>query len=320
MAITLTDITEIDLNGNGSFDKLMRAVRLHINDAVNNNEITQGDAGEIYTNVIPSIVQQAVQFEMQKDALTAQLEQEQIKTKMMQVQLDQEDRKLELLNIDSKLKQKQLEDASKRLKLTDLQITQQESNLLLLGKEIDTKDIQLQVEKDTAKNRVEEMEIKVASEKLQKESIELDNTIKDEKWKLDRDTITIEQQLKAQEVQFGVVREEAERAKTETLIADNERKADLHPFEMELAESKISTTDKQLEVSEEQRLLYKRQKEGFDYDQQRELTKAVISMYNVNQSASYLAENRPDVTLKGNIDHIVTQTFSKLNIEAIKPS
>jgi len=80
--ITLEDITDLTLEGEGSFDKLMRAMRLHINDAVYNNEITQSEAGAIYTGVIPTIIQESVRFEMQKNQVWYQSEVERIKYDM----------------------------------------------------------------------------------------------------------------------------------------------------------------------------------------------------------------------------------------------
>ncbi len=65
--IELSNITEGKLDGNGAFDVLMKSLRLHVTDAVQNNEITQAEAGAVYTGVIPSVIQQAVQYALSKD-------------------------------------------------------------------------------------------------------------------------------------------------------------------------------------------------------------------------------------------------------------
>jgi len=80
MAITLEDITTLQLDGTGSFDTLMQAVRLHVADAKKKNEITQEQAGNIYVNVIPGIIAEAVKYELQKDIVAQQVNQEMYKT------------------------------------------------------------------------------------------------------------------------------------------------------------------------------------------------------------------------------------------------
>jgi hypothetical protein len=55
-------VTDGSITGNGYFDKLMVSLRNHIQDAVTENEITQAEAGAIYTGVIPSMIEQAVNF------------------------------------------------------------------------------------------------------------------------------------------------------------------------------------------------------------------------------------------------------------------
>lgn len=67
MAYDFTNITTGALSGTGYFDKLMSTLRLHIADAVANNEITQEQAGQVYTGVIPGMLDQAVKFETQKE-------------------------------------------------------------------------------------------------------------------------------------------------------------------------------------------------------------------------------------------------------------
>jgi hypothetical protein len=74
MAVQLSDVTEVSLEGNGSFDAFMRVLRLHINDAIAKNEITQQEAGAVYTGVIPSMIQEAVRFELGIDLANKDLE------------------------------------------------------------------------------------------------------------------------------------------------------------------------------------------------------------------------------------------------------
>ena len=116
MMVTLNDVTELTLDGNGSFDKLMRAVRLHINDAIQKQEISQSEAGQIYVNVIPSIIQEAVRFEMQKDILNEQLSQEKLKTEIAQKDSELKDKQLDIAKKDDIIKEEELKEAKEKVK------------------------------------------------------------------------------------------------------------------------------------------------------------------------------------------------------------
>ena len=52
------------LDNGGYFGDLMSVLGAHIGDAIDNQRITQAEAGQIYTGVIPGMIQQAVQFEL----------------------------------------------------------------------------------------------------------------------------------------------------------------------------------------------------------------------------------------------------------------
>lgn len=63
-SLDFSRITDGTLNGNGYFDKAVATLRAHINDAVNNNEITQAEAGAIYTGVLPGLFKDSIMFEV----------------------------------------------------------------------------------------------------------------------------------------------------------------------------------------------------------------------------------------------------------------
>lgn len=72
--VQLSDVTEIKLDGAGTFDAFMRVVRLHVNDAITKGEVTQGEAGAIYIGVIPSLIQEAVRFELSQEAANVDIQ------------------------------------------------------------------------------------------------------------------------------------------------------------------------------------------------------------------------------------------------------
>lgn len=77
--ISIDELTVVDLEGTGVFDKLMRTVDLHINREFKSNRITGDQYARVYTEVMNSVLGQATQFVLSKDqakwaAITAQME------------------------------------------------------------------------------------------------------------------------------------------------------------------------------------------------------------------------------------------------------
>ena len=77
--VQLTDLTEVDLAGEGVFDKLMAAVDLHIQREFKGNRITGDQYAKVYTEVMSGVLGSSVQFLLAKDqahwaAITAQMQ------------------------------------------------------------------------------------------------------------------------------------------------------------------------------------------------------------------------------------------------------
>lgn len=77
--VDIEDLTTVDLEGTGVFDKLMAAVNLHINREFKNNRITGDQYAKVYTEVMTGVLGNAVQFTLQKDqakwaAITSQMQ------------------------------------------------------------------------------------------------------------------------------------------------------------------------------------------------------------------------------------------------------
>lgn len=78
-SLTLNDLTEVELEGEGAFDKLMCAVDNHISREFKNSRITGDQYAEVYTQVMTAVLGTATQFLLNKDqarwnAITAQME------------------------------------------------------------------------------------------------------------------------------------------------------------------------------------------------------------------------------------------------------
>lgn len=77
--VTLEQLTEVDLEGAGVFDKLMSAVDLHIQREFKGNRLTGDQYAAVYTEVMTGVLSQSTQFLLQKDqakwaAITAQMQ------------------------------------------------------------------------------------------------------------------------------------------------------------------------------------------------------------------------------------------------------
>lgn len=77
--IVIEDLTEVDLDGEGVFDKLMAAMGLHIQREFKGNRITGDQYAKVYTEVMTGVLGSSVQFLLAKDqahwsAITAQMQ------------------------------------------------------------------------------------------------------------------------------------------------------------------------------------------------------------------------------------------------------
>lgn len=70
--ITLNDITNGDIEGDGSFDKLMKSVSTHLHQEYNDGRIVGSDYANVYTSSLQNVLLQAMQFELTKVASGAQ--------------------------------------------------------------------------------------------------------------------------------------------------------------------------------------------------------------------------------------------------------
>ena len=77
--VTLKELTECNLEGEGVFDKLMNSVDNHIQREFKNNRISGSQYAEVYTAVMTQVLSQSTSFLLQKDqarwsAITAQMQ------------------------------------------------------------------------------------------------------------------------------------------------------------------------------------------------------------------------------------------------------
>jgi len=79
--IAVSELTQIQLNGNGVFDKLMSAVDARLAEQHSLNRLTESEYGTIYLNAMQTAMAQAIQFlistellDVQRDKILADIE------------------------------------------------------------------------------------------------------------------------------------------------------------------------------------------------------------------------------------------------------
>lgn len=78
-AISIDDVTTVNLEGDGAFDKMMASVDLHLEREFKSGRLTTAQYAEVYTAIAQSVLANATQFALNKDqqkwaAITAQMQ------------------------------------------------------------------------------------------------------------------------------------------------------------------------------------------------------------------------------------------------------
>jgi hypothetical protein len=113
-SITLENITDGSLEGNGSFDKLMKAVTSHLQQEYDNGRIMGADYANVYTASMQGAMSQAMQFELSKVAQGAQAD----------IALEQAKQALVQTSIVTATEADQIAISMNQKKLSDEQLTQ----------------------------------------------------------------------------------------------------------------------------------------------------------------------------------------------------
>lgn len=91
MAITVADLTEAEIKGNGVFDVLMRSVEEHIEREYKSQRIKGPEYSTVYLGSLQSVLQNSIQFLLQKDK--SDLEQQ-----LIAKQIEKLDKEMEVLD------------------------------------------------------------------------------------------------------------------------------------------------------------------------------------------------------------------------------
>ena len=272
MAIKLEDITEIDLEGEGSFDVLMRTLRLHIAEAVTDNEITQSEAGAIYTGVIPSIVQQSVEFELRKDLVAQQILTEIQNTENSKLQgtlisrqtaqIEEQMRLAELARIDNELTTaKQRDSIDKDIESKTIQDGLVQRNIVNAEKEIEVKTAQiigLNKDNEVKDQNIANAKAQVAVTERQVANLEKDIETKSQQiLNLQEDNLVKKQQVEKSKADVAMVERQIFKVENEAKLVEEEvltaqKQRDKLDADIVVTTRQVSKLEKDIEVTDEQ--------------------------------------------------------------------
>jgi hypothetical protein len=120
--VSNTDITEIELNGAGTFDRLMLAVDRHLKQQYSEQKLRGTDYANVYSASLTTVLQQAIAFELGRQ---------------------QADKQAELIDAQRLLVESQTIGQDKQNLILDCQLEKCEAEVALLNKELEIKDAQI---------------------------------------------------------------------------------------------------------------------------------------------------------------------------------
>jgi hypothetical protein len=120
--VTLEELTEVNLEGEGVFDQLMQAVDLHIQREYKGNRITGDQYAKVYTEVTTAVLGQSVSFLLQRDqakwsAITAQMQ-----ARIAEIQATEALINLEKTKVEAQQAVFEMQNAGAQYALTKMQI------------------------------------------------------------------------------------------------------------------------------------------------------------------------------------------------------
>ena len=119
--ITIGQITDGLLGGNGSFDVLMAAITAHIDQQYEKNRITSSDFGAVYLGSIQTTLEQAINFTLSSGKV--ELEEKILQTQLEKLELEKQLTALQVerAETENQTAQVMLQKAQKELAQLDLQ-------------------------------------------------------------------------------------------------------------------------------------------------------------------------------------------------------
>lgn len=344
MTMTVTEITKENLtvgantlNGTGTFDHLMVAVKAHLAEEFSSQRIRGTDYANVYLGSLNVIMQQAVQFELtrQSSGLQAQL---------VEAQIRRTD--AEIIGI------------GKQNQLIDKQILKMDQEILVMEKEVimaDAKILNLQHQNTLILAQIEKMEKEVllVDEQIlsmQVERLKMNAEISlmgKQELKMDQEILVAEQQVLTAIEQVKLIKQQvinlaAELTKMNAEIAFTEQKtvnAGQEYFvlieQVKKAKEEVLYTIQRTKTEMSQILdtidgiavagqigrkntLYTRQADGFLRDAEQRAAKIYSDIWNISKSADPGGTNQ--IEILGNVNYVLNNTTGVYDVVAADPA
>lgn len=204
--ITKEDITGIELNAQGTFDHLMKAVKEHLQEEFSSQRIRGTDYSQVYVGSIQTTMQQAIAFELGKGQAAAQTDLTNAQVLIAAEQLISAQKQNELLDCEILKCAKEIELMDKDLELKDASIIQMGHQNDLLEKQVIKMDdeillLKAQVVNMGFQNIKMEAEANLAIQQLENLKAELDQMLaqislmQKQEDKLDQDILVAQQEV-----------------------------------------------------------------------------------------------------------------------------
>jgi hypothetical protein len=251
-AINLVDLT--DANGNGIFDKLAVAMRTQLAIEFSSGRITAAEYAKVYSSSIDAVLNQSIQFLLQKDisANQADLINAQTNLAVTQEAAVQKEILLTQANIDKTIRETEILDQQELLLEAQTLLTQTQATKVEIEKDV------LLIEKDklVAETELIEAQTTQAEKQVQVLSAQLLNIPKEgilldkQATKTDSETVFLNQRIVTEKAQI-----------------------------LDVVDG-VSV----LGVLGKQKLLYQAQTDGFSRDAEQKLAKMLIDTWSVRRS------------------------------------
>lgn len=131
-----------DINGNGAFDKLAKAVLDKLQDEFKENRLTGTEYSKVYSTALDSLLAQSMQFLLQKDISANQAELLAAQRLLVHAQTEAVAKDMELTDANILKVNKEIEILNKQADLMDKQIQLAQSQITKAAKEIEVLEVQ----------------------------------------------------------------------------------------------------------------------------------------------------------------------------------
>ena len=289
----ITDLTEGKLDGNGAFDKLMAAARVHLDREFSNQRITGTEYAEVYLGTLQNVMNTSLSYLIQGANLDLQRQLIEQQVILATIEARKAEIEMEKVKVELQLLELQKPKMAAEVKLIEAQVVQIEAENALIPKkaalmdaEVLYKEKQGELITSQIANSIKEGEL-IDSQKL-KMAQEVQNLAAEEIRIAAQTVLTTHQSDNAVIEGTVLVAQECKLRAEYELIMNQMTKTS---GEIALITQKTLTEKAQTQaigvdpdsVIGRQKALYQKQAEGFDRDAEQKAAKILVDSWNARR-------------------------------------